>query len=118
MRTFVSRVLGGAIGLLAALSAIVGLPLLLRLELELAESMVEHGGLSPWGAVRGSLAVLIPISLLAFVAFVLLRFSFQGPKSKSPAIVRSEKNSSEVILEEISQQKHDYSAAGPSNLAN
>ncbi len=82
MRTTVFRVLGGAVGLFAALIAIVGPLLFISNELQEADSARQYGGhLSVWGAVGGSLTVLIFAGFFALIAYVLLRFSLQGPKS-------------------------------------
>jgi F0F1-type ATP synthase membrane subunit a len=86
MRTIVFRILGGAVGLFAALVATLELLLFVSNELQEMESMREYGGhVSFWGAVGSSLVVLIALGLLACAAFVFLRFSFRGPKSKAPA---------------------------------
>jgi len=81
MRTTVFRVLGGAVGLFAALIAIVGPLLFISNELQEADSARQYGGhLSVWGAVAGSLTVLVLAGFFGLIAFVLLRFSVRGSK--------------------------------------
>ncbi len=82
MRTIVFRVLGGAIGLFAALVAIAGPLLFIANELQEADSARQYGGHASFGgAVVGSLTVLILAGFFAVIAYVLLRFSLRGPKS-------------------------------------
>jgi hypothetical protein len=82
MRAIVFRVLGGAVGLFAALVAIVGPLSFASNELQEVESARQYGAhLSFPGAVGGSLAVLVVTGFFALIAFALLKFSFRGPKS-------------------------------------
>jgi small-conductance mechanosensitive channel len=77
----VFRVLGGVIGLFAAAIAMVGPLLFISNELQEADSARQNGGhLSILGAVGSSLTVLVLAGFLAFIAFVLLRFSLRGSK--------------------------------------
>jgi hypothetical protein len=83
MRTIFFRVLGGAVGLFAAIVAIAGPLLFISNELQEAESARQYGGhASIWGAIGGSLTVLVLAGFFALIAFVLLRFSFRGPKPR------------------------------------
>jgi hypothetical protein len=82
MRTIIFRVLGGALGLFAAVVAILGPLLFISHELREADSARQYGGhVSILGAIGGSLTVIILAGFFVLVAFVLLRFSFLGPKS-------------------------------------
>jgi hypothetical protein len=82
MRTIIFRVLGGALGLFAAVAAILGPLLFISNELREADSAHQYGGhVSILGAIGGSLTVLILAAFFVLIAFVLLRFSFLGPKS-------------------------------------
>jgi hypothetical protein len=82
MRTIIFRVLGGALGLFAAVAAILGPLLFISNELREADSARQYGGhVSILGAIGGSLTVLILAAFFVLIAFVLLKFSFLGPKS-------------------------------------
>ena len=82
MRTVVFRVSGGALGVVAALVAIVGPLLFISNELQEADSARQYGGhASFWGALGGSLVVLILAGFFALIAFVLLWFSLRGPRA-------------------------------------
>ena len=81
MRSLVFRVLGGFLGLSAALVAIFGPLLFISNELQEAESARQYDGhVSLPGALGGSLLVLAVAVFFAFVAYILLRFSFRAPK--------------------------------------
>jgi hypothetical protein len=83
MRAIVFRVLGGAVGLFAALVAIVVPLSFVSNELQEVESARQYGGhLSFPGAVGGSLAVLVVTGFFALIAFALLKFSLPGAKSR------------------------------------
>jgi hypothetical protein len=82
MKTTLLRLLSGAVGLCAALVAIVGPVLFIADERQEAKSAQQYNGHpSFWGAVGGSATVLFMVLFLAFIAYFLLRFSFRGPKS-------------------------------------
>ena len=83
MRTIFFRVLGGAGGFFAAIAAIVVPLLFISNELQEAESARQYGDhTSFWGAIGGSLTVLVLAGLFALIAFVLLQFSFRGSKPR------------------------------------
>jgi len=89
MKTTLLRLLSGAVGLCAALVAIVGPVLFIADERQEAKSAYQYNGHpSFWGAVGGSVTVLFFVLFLAFIAYFLLRFSFKGSKS-SPIPQRS-----------------------------
>jgi hypothetical protein len=81
MRTIFFRVLGGAVGRFATIVAIAGPLLFIANDLQEAESARQYGGhASFWGAIGGSFTVLVLAGFFAFIAVVLLRFSFCGSK--------------------------------------
>ena len=86
MKITLLRLLSGAVGLCAALVAIIGPILFIANEQQEAKSAQQyHGHASFWGAVGGSVAVLILMLFLAFIAYCLLRFCFRGSKSRRVA---------------------------------
>jgi hypothetical protein len=86
MKTTLLRLLSGAVGLWAALVAIVGPVLFIANVRQEAESARQYSGHpSFWGAVGGSATVLFFVVYLAFIAYFLLRFCFKGPKSSRVA---------------------------------
>lgn len=75
------RLLSGAVGLFAALVGIVGPLLFISNEMQEAKSASQyHGSASFWGVLGGSGTVLFLALFFAFIAFLLLRFSFRGGK--------------------------------------
>jgi hypothetical protein len=85
MRQIVFRGLGGMLGLFAAIVAITLPILFISNFLNESDSVRQNGGhFSLTGAVGGSLAVLVLAGFFAFLAFMLLRFAFRGPKNHSP----------------------------------
>lgn len=82
MKSTLLRLLSGAVGLFAAVVAIVGPVLFIANERQEAKSAYQYNGhVSFWGAVGGSAMVLFLVLFLAFIAYFLLRFCFKGPKS-------------------------------------
>ena len=82
MRTIIFRVLAGTIGLVASLAAVMIPLLFISNELQEAKSARQYGGhVSFWGAIGGSLTVLIVAVFFALIAYVLLKFSVGGPKT-------------------------------------
>jgi hypothetical protein len=82
MRQIVFRVLGGILGLFAALAAVVEPVLFISNSLNEAESIRQNGGhFLLASAIGGSVAVLAFAGLSAFLAFTLLRFALRGPKT-------------------------------------
>jgi ABC-type Fe3+ transport system permease subunit len=79
MRSIVFRILACVIGLLAAFVAL-GVPLMfISNELQEADSARQYGGHpSFWGAVGGSLIVLIFASLFALLSYMMFRFALRG----------------------------------------
>ena len=76
------RGLGGIFGLFAAIAAVTWPILFISNSLNEADSIRQNGGhFSLAGAAGGSLAVLVLAGLFAFLAFMLLRFAFRGPKN-------------------------------------
>jgi len=83
VKTTLLRLLSGAMGLLAALVAIVGSLDFIFNQIQEAQSAHQYNGhASFWGVVGGSATVLFFALFFAFVAYFLLRFSFRGTKSK------------------------------------
>ena len=83
MKTILLRLLSGALGLCAAIVAVVGPVLFIANERQEGKSAHQYQGhASFWGFVGGSATVLVLVLLLAFIAYSLLRFCFKGPKSK------------------------------------
>jgi hypothetical protein len=81
VRITLLRLLSGVVGLLAALVAIVGPLLFIFNEMQEAKSASQyHGHASFWGVLGGSATVVFLVLFLAFIAFLLLRFSFGGGK--------------------------------------
>ena len=86
VKTTLLRLLSGAMGLLAALAAIVGpLDFILNQIQERQSAHQYNGHASFWGAVGGSATMLFFLLFFAFVAYFLLRFSFKGAKSNRTA---------------------------------
>jgi hypothetical protein len=82
LKTTLLRLLSAAMGLLAALVAIVGpLDFILNQIQERQSAHQYNGHASFWGVVGGSATMLFFVLFFAFVAYFLLRFSFKGPKS-------------------------------------
>ena len=74
------RGVGGILGPFAAIAAVM-CPILF---ISSSDSVRQNGGhFSLAGAVGGSLAVLVLAGLFVFLAFVLRRFAFLGPKNHS-----------------------------------
>lgn len=75
------RVLGGLLGLFAAIAAVTGPILFISNSLNEAASVHQNGGhFSLAGAIGGTLTVLVLAGLFALLGFTLLRFAFRGPK--------------------------------------
>ena len=86
MKTTILRLLSGAIGLLAAIVAIVGpLDFIVNQIQERQSAHQYNGHASFWGVVGGSATVLFLALFFAFVAYFLLKFAFRGTKSNRPA---------------------------------
>jgi uncharacterized membrane protein len=82
MKSTLLRLLSGAVGLFAALVAIVGPVLFIASERQEAKSAYQYNGhASFWGAVGGYATVLFLVLFCVFIAYFSLRFSFKGPKS-------------------------------------
>ncbi|HXN53239.1 MAG TPA: hypothetical protein VN943_15010 [Candidatus Acidoferrum sp.] len=84
MRSAILRVLGGVLGLIAGIAAIF-LPLLfVSDQLREIESMKQYGGhVSFWGAVGGSLTILVCAGFAALLSYLFLRYALRGNKSSS-----------------------------------
>jgi small-conductance mechanosensitive channel len=82
MKQIVFRVLGGILGLLAAIAAVIVPLLFISNSLNEAESVRQNGGhFSLSGVIGGSVAVLALAGLFGFLAFTLLRYALRRPKS-------------------------------------
>jgi hypothetical protein len=82
MKTTLLRLLSGAVGLCAALVAVGGPVLFIANERQEARSAQQYNGhASFWGGIGSSAMVLFLVLFLAFIAYLLLRFCFKGPKS-------------------------------------
>ena len=82
MKSTMLRLLSGAVGLCAALVAVVGPVLFIANERQEAKSAHQYNGhASFWGALGGSATMLFVVLFCVFIAYFSLRFSFRGPRS-------------------------------------